>query len=142
MEMLLALGEQDGPLHVWFRRPGEEHVQNPEPGHVYVTLFSPRQAIPPRLGPNHYRFPIQGSGVFASIRSILALLEDELSGRDVTVHFGWPTSSWLDRMATGVFVANLLQLPRRYPALEFAIEQPARLATAESASPAARDTGT
>jgi hypothetical protein len=142
MEMLLALGEQDGPLHVWFRRPGEEHVQNPEPGHVYVTLFSPRQAIPPRLGPNHYRFPNQGSGVFATIRSILALLEDELSGRDVTVHFGWPTSSWLDRMATGVFVANLLQLPGRYPGLQFAIEQPARPTAVEAGSSAARDTGT
>src|SRR5262249_13358679 len=74
MEMLLALGEQDCPLHVWFRRPGEDHTQNPEPGHVYITFFSPRQAIPPRMTPNHYRFPIQGSGVFASIRSILALL--------------------------------------------------------------------
>ena len=98
--------------------------------------------IPPRAAPNHYRFPIQGGSVFASIRSILALLEEEFGGRDITVHFGWPTSSWLDRMATGVFVANLLQLPRRYPALEFAIEQPARPATVETASPAARDTGT
>ena len=38
------------------------------------------------------------------------------------MHFGWPTSSWLDRMATGVFVAALMRLPRALPALRFAME--------------------
>jgi hypothetical protein len=132
MEMLLALGELDGPLHIYFRRPGEDRPDE-QPGHVYVTFFSPRQTIPERQCSGHYRFAIQG-GVFASIKSILALLEEELSGRDVTVHFGWPTSSWLDRMATGVFVRNLLRLPPRYPALEFAIEQAARTKSAASAA--------
>ena len=125
MEMLLALGETDGPLHVWFARAGED-VATHSAEHAYVTFFSPRRQIPDRLSPNHYRFPIQGGSVYASIRSILALLEEELSGRAVTVHFGWPTSKWLDRMATGVFVANLLQLPHQYPGLAFVIEQPTR----------------
>ena len=132
MEMLLALGETDGPLHVWFRRPGETQLAADVAGSVFVTFFSPRQTCPERASANHYRFPIQNGGVFASIRSILALLEEELAGRDVTVHFGWPTSSWLDRMATGVFVANLLQLPGRYPGLQFVIEQPARRRASES----------
>ncbi len=142
MEMLLALGETDGPVHVWFRRPGEDHMRSEVPEHAYVTFFSPRQPIPERLSPNHYRFAVQRSGLLASIRSILALLEEELAGRDVTVHFGWPTSSWLDRMATGVFVRNLLRLPGRYPGLQFAIEQPARPRTADAGSTTTRDTGT
>jgi amino acid transporter len=143
MEMLLSLGETDGPLHVWFRRPGEGQAID-EPGHAFVTFFSPRQQIPDRQGPCHYRFPVQGSGVLASIRSILALLEEELSGRDVAVHFGWPTSSWLDRMATGVFVRNLLRLPGRYPGLKFLIEQPARPRSVgeREATATERDTGT
>ena len=126
MEMLLCLGEADGPLHVYFRRPGEGDVTQPCTGTVFVTFFNPRQGIPPRLGENHFRFPIQGGSVYRSITALLALLEEELDGRDVTVHFGWPTSSWLDRMATGVFVANLMRLPLRHPKLRFAIEaQPA-----------------
>jgi hypothetical protein len=126
MEMLLCLGEADGPLHVYFRRPGEGDVTQPCSGTVFVTFFNPRQGIPPRLGENHFRFPIQGGSVYRSITALLALLEEELDGRDVTVHFGWPTSSWLDRMATGVFVANLMRLPLRHPKLRFAIEaQPA-----------------
>jgi hypothetical protein len=121
MEMLLALGEVDGPLHVWFKRPGEVDLEA-DPGRVFVTFFSPRETCPGRLGPNHYRFPIQGGSVYASMIVILELLEEELSGCDVTVHFGWPTSSWLDRMATGVFVAALMRLPRRYPELRFVME--------------------
>lgn len=124
MEMLLALGEADGPLHVWFRRPGELDVRL-GPGDAFVTCFSPRQSIPDKLGPNHYRIPIQGGSVYASIVVILELLVEELEGRDVTIHFGWPTSSWVDRMVTGVFVHNLMRLPPRYPSLHFAMECPA-----------------
>jgi hypothetical protein len=124
MEMLLGLGEADGPLHVWFRRPGELDVGS-GPGTAFVTLFSPRQPIPEKLGPTHYRFPVQGGSVYASIVVVLELVMDELAGREVTVHFGWPTSSWLDRMATGVFVHNLMRLPPRYPQLHFVMECPA-----------------
>ncbi len=124
MEMLLALGEADGPLHIHFRRPGEMDLEDAGPGQVWVTFFSPREELPERRGAAHYRFPIQQSSVFRSIQAILALLDEELDGRRVTVHFGWPTSSWLDRMATGVFVANILRLPQQFPALRYAIEFP------------------
>jgi len=79
--------------------------------------------FPERRGANHYRFPIQTNGVYRSIAALLELLEEELGDRDVTVHFGWPTSSWLDRMATGVFVWNLLRLPQLFPCLGFSIAQ-------------------
>src|SRR5437667_259414 len=122
MEMLLALGEADGPLHVWFRRPGEVEAGQQAAGSVFITLFSSRHTIPPKVGPSHYRFPIQGGSVYRTITVLLTLLEEELEGCDVTVHFGWPTASWLDRMATGVFVANLMRLPRLFPTLRFAID--------------------
>lgn len=122
MEMLLALGEVDGPLHVHFRRPGEMDLEQAAPGEVWLTFFSPREELPERRGDAHYRFPIQQSSVYRSIQAMLALLSEELAGRDVTVHFGWPTSSWLDRMATGVFVANLLRLPKQFPLLQYQIE--------------------
>jgi len=125
MEMLLALGETDGTIDVYFRRPGELEVTDHSPTAVFVTFFSPRAPIPERMAPNHYRFAIQGGSVSRSIEAILDLLEAELDGRHVTVHFGWPTSSWLDRMATGVFVANLMRLPLRHRKLRFAIEHDA-----------------
>jgi len=122
MEMLLALGETDGPLDVYFRRPGELDIETRSPNTAFVTFFSTRQPIPEKLAPNHYRFPIQGGSVYRSIRAILALLAEELEGRRVHVHFGWPTSSWLDRMAVGVFVASLMRLPKAFPKLVFSMD--------------------
>ncbi len=121
MEMVLALCEGDDPLHVWFRRPGEEPLPS-DSGTVFVTFFSPRQGIPPKQATNHFRFAIQGGSVYRSILAILALLEDEFAGRNITVHFGWPTSSWLDRLATGVLVWNLTRIPKKFPRLRFAID--------------------
>jgi hypothetical protein len=125
MELLLALGDTDGPLDVYFRRPGELDVLDRSPTKAFVTLFSPRQPMPDKLAPNHYRFPIQQGSVYRSISALLALLADELEGREVRVHFGWPTSSWLDRMAVGVFVWNLMRLPKVFPQLAFALEHSA-----------------
>jgi amino acid transporter len=121
MEMVLGLAENEGPLHVYFRRPGELEIGNPTPGAVFITFFAPRQGMPEKVAPNHYRFPIQG-GVYRSITAMLALLQEEFNGMAVHVHLGWPMSSWLDRMATGVFVANMTRLPKLFPKLEFSIE--------------------
>jgi hypothetical protein len=120
--MILGLAEADDPLHVFFRRPGEHDVDAPCTGNAYVTFYSPRQSIPDRLAEHHYRFPIQGGSVYRSINAVLALIEEELGERDVTVHFGWPTSSWMDRIATGVLVAKIMRLPAAHPRLRFAIE--------------------
>src|SRR5438874_9518660 len=130
LEMLLAIGETDGPVDVYFRRPGELDIVHFAPSTAFVTFFSPRQAIPDKIAPNHYRFAIQGGSVYRSIISILALLREELEGREVHVHFGWPTSSWLDRLAVGVFVANLMRLPKQFPELTFSIDHLGRRATA------------
>jgi len=138
MEMILELGDVDGPLDIYFRRPGEGDVGTPMPGSTYVTFFSPRQTLPDRLAPNHYRFPIQHGSVYRSIGALLHLLQEELDGREVRVHFGWPTSSWIDRFATGVFVANLMRLPGLFPKLRFLIEHGATPATPAMAT-ATRD---
>jgi len=134
MEMLLAIGESDGPVDVYFRRPGELDIVQPSAQTAFVTFFSPRQPIPDKVAANHYRFPIQGGSVYRSIGAVLALLEEELEGRPVHVHFGWPTSSWLDRLAVGVFVANLMRLPKQFPKLSFSIDHAARTAPAEVAA--------
>ena len=54
--------------------------------------------------------------------SLLKVVEYELPDRRVVVHFGWPLSSWLDRLAVGVMVFNLMRLPRMFPQFEFDIQ--------------------
>ena len=53
--------------------------------------------------------------------SILKVVEYEFPHRRVFVHFGWPLSSWLDRLSIGVMVFNLMRLPRRFPQFAFDI---------------------
>ena len=136
MNLVLALAEVDGPRHLYFRRPGEVEAAHPTPGTAFITLFSPRQKIPPKAGLNHFRFPMQPGGVFGSIVAMLELVENEFEGEQVVVHLGWPLSSWLDRMATGVFVANLMRLPAMFPNLHFAIEYPTGTASRVAAEQA------
>jgi hypothetical protein len=122
MELILALAEGDAPYHVYLRRPGELDTSEGRDGAVFATFFSPRQAIPDKVAPHHYRFPLQASGLYRSIVALLALIQEEFRGQEVHVHLGWPLSAWLDRMATGVFVANLIRLPKLFPGLHFEIE--------------------
>jgi len=143
MQMVLALAECDGPYHLYFRRPGEIEASDACDGIAFVTFFSPRQSIPERAVDNHYRFPLQTGGVYRSIVALLALVEDEFEGQQVTVRLGWPLSSWLDRMSMGVFVANLIRLPKVFPSLSFEIEHRpvAARPPAQPKVPAERDVG-
>ena len=134
MEMILGLAEHDGPLHLYFRRPGELEASSAGAGVVFITFFSPRQPIPPKMAGNHYRFPVQATGVYRSIAAMLTLVEEEFTGREVHVHLGWPLSPWLDRLATGVFVANLMRLPKQFPQMRFLIEYPPQTSAADAAA--------
>ena len=51
--------------------------------------------------------------------ALLRVVEYELTDRQVTVHLGWPMSSWLDRMAIGVMIFNMMRLPRLFPNFNF-----------------------
>jgi amino acid transporter len=120
MEMILYLaGSARSDLHVIFRRPREEALSQTKENEVYVTFYSPRQGIPPKLAPNHFRLPWTRMGLYQHIVALLKVLDYEMAERDITVHFGWPMSSWLDRIAIGVMVFNLVRLPRSFPKFKF-----------------------
>ena len=53
---------------------------------------------------------------------LLKVIEYELADRRVVIHFGWPLSSWLDRMSIGVMVFNIMRLPRKFPRFDFHID--------------------
>jgi hypothetical protein len=136
MRLVLALAETDGPRHLYFRRPGELEAAQPVEGTAFITFFSPRQRIPDKVSPNHYRFPIRGGSVFGNIAALLDLIEEEFADAEVHAHLGWPLSPWLDRIATGVFVANLIRLPTMFPNLRFSIEYPTSEASRTAAEQA------
>jgi amino acid transporter len=123
MELITRIaGCDEQTIHIYFKRPGEKEVVH-KPNAFFVTFFSPRVGIPPKLGENHFRFPIlRTQGVYHSILAILYTLRADLPEKKIVVHFGWPMSSWLDRLATGLFTFYIMRLPKIFPEFRFVIE--------------------
>jgi amino acid transporter len=122
MEMVLYLAESAMPdIDIIFRRPREESLEESKDNEVYITYYTPRQGIPPKMAKNHFRFPMIRSTLYQRIIFLLKIIEYELPERNINVHFGWPMSSWLDRLAIGVMVFKLMTLPRKFPQFNFEI---------------------
>lgn len=125
MEMILYLAESEAQeVHLFFRRSGEAEKAHHKKNEAYITFYSPRVGgLPLKIAPNHFRFPLTKMGLYHRIVGILRVVEYEMGKeRKVVVHFGWPLSSWLDRMAVGVMVYSLMKLPRLFPDFAFDIQ--------------------
>ncbi|MBI5474786.1 MAG: amino acid permease [Ignavibacteriae bacterium] len=122
MEMILALAEASGDkINVYFKRPNEEGGAV-DPSVAYISFYSPRAGIPPRVSANHFRFQMGGETLYDSIVELLNVFKYELSHKEITFHFGWPLSSWIDRFSTGVMVYSIMKLPKQFPEFNFMID--------------------
>lgn len=124
MDMIFHIAESDEKnINIYFKRPFDSPQEKLYGLPLFVTFYSPRQEIPPRAGEYHFRIPFKRASVFNNILAILNLLSYELPDKNITVHFGWPTSSWFDRLSTGVMVFQFMKLPKILPNINFKMEQ-------------------
>lgn len=124
MDVVLYVAELDGDnINIYFKRPHENRQEKTYDVSVYITLYSPRQKIPDRLGKNHFRIPFKRANIFYNMAAILHLLSYELPNKNITVHMGWPTASWFDRLSTGILVFQLVKLPQLLPQVNFKMER-------------------
>jgi hypothetical protein len=42
--------------------------------------------------------------------------------KELHLHFGWPLSSWIDRISIGFMIFKLMRLPRRFPRFHYHID--------------------
>ena len=123
MNMIFLIAESDAEnVHIYFRRPQETSDVDQTSTSMYVSLYSPRQGIPEKLAPNHFRFANHGQTLYDGMVEILYALNYELPDKKFTIHFGWPLSSWVDRMSIGVMVFSIMRLPKIFPRFNFVIE--------------------
>ena len=121
MAMILFLSQEDDPeIHLFFRR-SEKEGGPARKNAAYLTFYSPRAGAPPKEAENHFLIPLTRISLYHRMVSILRVVEYEFPHRRVFVHFGWPLSSWLDRLSIGVMVFNLMRLPRLFPQFAFDI---------------------
>ncbi|PTQ54213.1 MAG: Amino acid permease [Hydrogenibacillus schlegelii] len=121
-ELLSALAARPaGRLDVRFARP-REYV--PADGREVVITLSPLRLRPPkRRGPGHFILSYSNLwGTVQEMEAILAKIRAAFPDRPLVVHFGWPLSSWWDRLSMGFVVHRLLMLPKRFRDVEFHID--------------------
>jgi len=132
MSLVLCLAQSSAPeKHIFFRRPREEIFceGSQKENEAYIIFVSPRKGVPPKCADNEFYIPLGKQGLYHHIVSLLKLIEYEMPEQRVIVHFGWPLSSWLDRLSIGVMVFNLMRLPKRFPQFNFTIDYEGRSLT-------------
>ncbi len=123
LNMIFYLVESEAEnLHIYFRRPNENAPQVDDSSSAFVSLYHPRQGIPEKVAKNHFRFANQSQSVYQGIMEILYALDYELPHKKITIHLGWPTSSWIDRLSIGVMILSVMRLPKLFPRFTFVIE--------------------
>ncbi len=120
MQLILYLAQSAAPeVFLVFRRSYEAAMEPPQDNVAYITFYSPRAGIPPKLAANHFRLPLLRFSLYHRLVGLLRVVDYELADRKIVVHLGWPMSSWLDRLAIGVMVFNMMRLPRLFPHFHF-----------------------
>ncbi len=114
---------KDKPAHIFFRRPSENVYEIGE-NMIYITFFFVRSKRPPKkLFKSHFILPVNSFwGIGYSSKKLLEEIYEDHADKPFNIHFGWPLSSWFERMFTGVMVYNILQLPKSFPSWNFLME--------------------
>jgi hypothetical protein len=118
MDIVFSLIELDTKeVHLIFKRFHEAKEELFAKNNIFVSFFKPRVETPEKLGPNHFWIQVpQRVEMFGMIQALLAIIDYEVpEDIKIHVHFGWPLSSWYDRLSTGVLVYKIIKLPRDFP---------------------------
>lgn len=124
MDVVFAIMDvESDEVHIHFKRP-KESIENVDSNAIYVSFYSPRLDRPERSLPRHFWISIQPrTNLFDMIVGLLNTIKYEVPPeKKIHIHFGWPLSSWLDRLSTGIMVYHIISLPRKFPEFIFHID--------------------
>lgn len=119
MDVIFRIAEiESKDVHIFFRRPLEEDPFAKESNSIFVSFYSPRVEAPESQNMNHLWIAIERrSNLFEMLAAVLKTIEYEIPSyeKEIHLHFGWPMSSWFDRLSTGIMIHNIMRLPRIFP---------------------------
>ncbi len=124
MDVVFAIAESEADeVHIHFKRP-KENIENVDRNAIYVSFYSPRVDKPERSFSRHFWISIQPRmSLFDMIVGLLNTIKYEVPPeKKIHIHFGWPLSSWIDRLSTGIMVYNIINLPKKFPNFIFHID--------------------
>lgn len=125
MDIVFAIMENESnDVHLNFKRSKESKNEVNCDDHIYVSFYNPRVETPVKEGRNHFWMVLpRRVEVFGMIEALLSIIDYEVpKEKRVHVHFGWPLSSWYDRLSTGVLVYRIINLPKKFPGFIYHLE--------------------
>lgn len=126
MDVIFAIADlPSDDVHIYFKRPKEEDELLKNPNNIFVSFYHPRLDIPEESQKsNHFWLSLQDRmDLYDMIYGFLETLSYDLPPeKKLTIHFGWPLSSWIDRLSTGFKVFKIMKLPKKFPQYNFVIE--------------------
>lgn len=125
MDVVFAIvGMEAEEVHLHLSRPKEDAAPGAGDNSIDVSFYSPRLERPGKEAPNRFWITIQDrASLFDMIVGLLETIRyDVPPEKKIHVHFGWPLSSWLDRMSIGIMVYHIIRLPKRFPQFQFHLD--------------------
>lgn len=123
MDVVFKIAEIDNrDVHIYFRRPYEEEAIVKSSNTIFVSFYSPRLETPEIINANQFWIAIERrAGLFEMITAVLKTIAYEIpvTEKEIHLHFGWPLSSWVDRLSIGIMIHNIIKLPRIFPNFQF-----------------------
>jgi amino acid transporter len=135
MDIVFKIADvEDKEVNIFFRRPLEEEQVVKKNNSIFISFYSPRVEIPFTDKDNQFWIAIERRlGLFDMIIAVLKTIQYEIpsSEKDIHLHFGWPLSSWFDRMSIGIMIHNIIKLPRTFPNFYFHMDYQIKRKSAE-----------
>jgi amino acid transporter len=126
MDVIFRIYEIDeNDVHIYFRRPLEEDPILKTKNSIFVSFYAPRVETPTEKFENQYWIAIERKqNLFQMITGVVKTIAYEMSSgeKEIHFHFGWPLSSWLDRLSIGIMIHNIIKLPRIFPNFIFHLD--------------------
>jgi amino acid transporter len=123
MDVIFRIYEiEENDVHIYFRRPHEEDPILKTKNSIFVSFYAPRLETPTEKFDNQYWIAIERKqNLFQMITGVIKTVEYEMSSseKEIHFHFGWPLSSWMDRLSIGIMIHNFIKLPRIFPNFKF-----------------------
>lgn len=124
MDIIFAIADiESSNVNIIFKRPKEGDNIRDVQNSVYITFYSPRLEKPETKFRNQFWIALQyRTTLYNMIVAVLETVRYEIGReKDINVIFGWPMSSWIDRLSISTMIYNITRLPKRFPEFSFNI---------------------
>jgi hypothetical protein len=126
MDIIFKLMEiESKEVHIFFRRPLEKDITQDNNNSIYISFYSPRVDSPTQTQSNYFQIAmVDRLTLIQMISGLLETIQYEIpkDEKEIHLHFGWPLSSWFDRLSIGIMIHNIMRLPNKFPDFNFHIE--------------------